>query len=53
MFRIPTHREPVHPGAMLVEEFLAPMQISAAELAAAIQLPEQQVTALVLSLIHI
>ena len=30
MLRILTHQEPVHPGAMLAEEFLAPMQISAA-----------------------
>ena len=25
MVRIPTHREPTHPGEMLLEEFLAPM----------------------------
>ncbi|PIX21830.1 MAG: addiction module antidote protein, HigA family, partial [Deltaproteobacteria bacterium CG_4_8_14_3_um_filter_45_9] len=25
MIRIPTHREPTHPGEMLLEEFLNPM----------------------------
>lgn len=27
MVRIPTHKQPTHPGEMLVEEFLRPMQI--------------------------
>lgn len=41
--RIPTHREPTHPGEMLLEEFLLPMQISPADLAQAIHLPLQQI----------
>jgi len=27
-FTLPSHREPVHPGEMLLEEFLKPMDIS-------------------------
>jgi len=30
--RIPTHREPTHPGEMLLEEFLKPMEITQKEL---------------------
>jgi antitoxin HigA-1 len=33
MVRIPTHREPTHPGEMLLEEFLIPMNITQRELA--------------------
>ena len=33
MVRIPTHRQPIHPGEMLREEFLEPMQISQRQLA--------------------
>jgi len=47
MVRIPTHREPTHPGEMLVEEFLNPMQISQRELADAIHVPYQRVNELV------
>ncbi|RKZ50481.1 MAG: addiction module antidote protein, HigA family [Candidatus Parabeggiatoa sp. nov. 3] len=37
--RIPTHREPTHPGEMLLEEFLNPMEISQNDLALAIRVP--------------
>lgn len=47
MVRIPTHREPTHPGEMLVEEFLHPMGISQRELAEAIHVPYQRVNELV------
>lgn len=47
MVRIPTHREPTHPGEMLVEEFLKPMQITQRELADAIHVPYQRVNELV------
>jgi len=47
MTRIPTHREPTHPGEMLVEEFLSPMQITQRELADAIHVPYQRVNELV------
>jgi addiction module HigA family antidote len=47
MVRIPTDREPTHPGEMLLEEFLAPMQISQRELADAIHVPYQRVNELV------
>jgi len=33
MVRIPTNRTPTHPGEMLVEELLTPMQITQRELA--------------------
>ncbi len=47
MVRIPTHREPTHPGEMLIEEFLNPMQITQRELADAIHVPYQRVNELV------
>ena len=37
MIRIPTHRPPTHPGEMLLEEFLTPMDITQRELAGAIR----------------
>jgi plasmid maintenance system antidote protein VapI len=33
MVRVPIHREPTHPGEMLLEEFLKPMGITDRELA--------------------
>jgi addiction module HigA family antidote len=47
MIRIPTNREPTHPGEMLVEEFLVPMKITQRELATAIHVPYQRVNELV------
>ena len=47
MTRIPTNREPTHPGEMLVEEFLAPMNITQRDLAKAINVPYQRVNELV------
>lgn len=45
--RIPTHREPTHPGEMLREEFLLPMGISQRDLADAIHVPYQRVNELI------
>jgi len=45
--RIPTHREPTHPGEMLREEFLIPMEISQRGLADAIHVPYQRVNELI------
>lgn len=47
MVRIPTNRPPTHPGEMLLEEFLAPMEITQRELADAIHVPYQRVNELV------
>jgi len=47
MVRIPTHRTPTHPGEMLLEEFLTPMNISQRDLANAIHVPYQRVNELV------
>lgn len=47
MVRIPTNRQPTHPGEMLVEEFLNPMQITQRELADAIHVPYQRINELV------
>lgn len=47
MSRIPTNRQPIHPGEMLLEEFLKPMNITQAELAKALQVPYQRVNELV------
>jgi addiction module HigA family antidote len=42
MVRIPTNRHPTHPGEMLKEKFLVPMNISQRELADAIHVPYQR-----------
>ena len=47
MVRIPTKREPTHPGEMLLQEFLAPMHITQRQLADAIHVPYQRVNELV------
>ena len=47
MVRIPTHREPTHPGEMLLEEFLKPLGISQRELADRIHVPYQRINELV------
>lgn len=47
MVRVPTHREPTHPGEMLLEEFLRPMSLSQRDLAEAIHVPYQRVNELV------
>jgi antitoxin HigA-1 len=47
MIRVPTHRQPTHPGEMLLEEFLIPMGLTQRDLALAIQVPYQRVNELV------
>jgi addiction module HigA family antidote len=47
MVQIPTDREPTHPGKMLLEEFLIPMDLTQRELADAIRVPYQRVNELV------
>ena len=47
MIRVPTHRDPTHPGEMLLEEFLKPMDLSQRELADAIRVPYQRVNELI------
>ncbi len=47
MIRIPTHREPTHPGEMLLEEFLKPMELSQRELSNGIRVPYQRVNELI------
>ena len=47
MIRIPTNRSPTHPGEMLREEFLEPMNISQRDLANAIHVPYQRINELV------
>ncbi|HEU5211121.1 MAG TPA: HigA family addiction module antitoxin [Longimicrobiales bacterium] len=47
MVRVPTHRPPVHPGEMLLEEFLKPMELSQRDLADAIGVPYQRVNEIV------
>ncbi|PJA73603.1 addiction module antidote protein, HigA family [bacterium CG_4_9_14_3_um_filter_65_15] len=47
MVRVPTHREPTHPGEMLLEEFLKPMGLSQRDLAEGIFVPYQRVNELV------
>lgn len=47
MVRIPTHREPTHPGEMLLEEFLNPMGLTQRQLADGIRVPYQRINELV------
>ena len=47
MVRIPTHRAPSHPGEILREEFLIPMEVTQRQLAEAIRVPYQRVNELV------
>ena len=47
MVRIPTHREPTHPGDMLLVELLEPMGITQGELSEAIHVPYQRVDEIV------
>jgi addiction module HigA family antidote len=44
---IPKHRTPVHPGEVLVEEFLTPMGISQVELARKMGVPVQRINTLI------
>ena len=47
MIRIPTSRIPTHPGEMLLEEFLKPMNLTQQDLARSIRVPYQRVNELV------
>lgn len=47
MIRIPTHRQPTHPGEMLLEEFLNPMEITQRQLADAIHVPYQRINEII------
>ena len=47
MIRIPTDRQPTHPGEMLKEEFLEPMGISQRQLADARGVPYQRIKEIV------
>ncbi|MYD36765.1 MAG: HigA family addiction module antidote protein [Dehalococcoidia bacterium] len=47
MVRIPTDREPTHPGEMLLEEFLKPLTMTQHDLAESIRVPYQRVNEIV------
>lgn len=47
MIRIPTHRTPTHPGEMLLEEFLVPMNLTKRMLADALGVPYQRINEIV------
>ena len=47
MVRVPTGREPTHPGEMLLQEFLLPLGMTQRDLAAAIHVPFQRVNEVV------
>ena len=47
MIRVPTDRQPTHPGEMLLEEFLKPMGVTQQQLAKAITVPYQRVNEIV------
>ena len=47
MVSIPSHRPPTHPGEMLLEEFLEPMNITQRDLADGIRVPYQRVNEII------
>ena len=47
MVRVPSHREPTHPGEMLFEEFLRPLDLSQQAVANAIHVPFQRINEIV------
>ena len=47
MIRIPTNRTPTHPGEMLLEEFLNPMNLTQRKLADGIHVPYQRINDIV------
>jgi addiction module HigA family antidote len=47
MVRIPSNRHPTHPGEMLLEEFLKPMNMTQRELAEGIRVPYQRVNEII------
>jgi antitoxin HigA-1 len=47
MVCIPTHRSPIHPGEMLLGEFLKPMALTQRKLAHAIYVPYQHINDIV------
>lgn len=47
MIRIPTHGPPTHPGEMLLEEFLKPLNLTQAELATRLRVSSPRVRAII------
>lgn len=47
MIRVPTHRQPTHPGEILLNEFLDPMGLTQRQLAEAIRVPYQRINEIV------
>jgi antitoxin HigA-1 len=47
MVRVPSQRQPTHPGEMLLEEFLKPMNLTQRELAEGILVPYQRVNEII------
>ena len=47
MVRIPSRREPTHPGEMLLEEFLIPLGLNQRDLADGIRIPYQRINEIV------
>ncbi|MCI5222420.1 MAG: addiction module antidote protein, HigA family [Candidatus Electrothrix sp. AR4] len=47
MVRVPKCREPIHPGEMLMEEFLGPMNITQRELSNALHVPYQRINEII------
>lgn len=45
--RLPAHRPPTHPGEMLEEEFLKPLEISRAELSRHLDIPYSRLSSII------
>lgn len=47
MVRVPKYRSPIHPGEMLQEEFLIPLELTQRQLANAIHVPYQRINEII------
>ena len=44
---LPTHRQPIHPGEILLEEFLKPLELTTEDLATHLEIPTQQMNEII------
>ena len=47
MVRVPTHKEPTHPGVMLRNRFLTPLGMTPQDLADSIRVPQEEIEELI------
>ncbi|MBP0016001.1 MAG: HigA family addiction module antidote protein [Cyanobacteria bacterium SBLK] len=44
---LPTHRQPTHPGEILLEEFLKPLELTSEVLATHLEIPTQEINEII------